>query len=562
MDPKYKKILDENRVLLARNIIPTKEFYDRLQKQNVLTESMLSNIASKTDKDSSPLRRAHLPTNVVNRDAQINSMIDMLLVRVTAAFHKFCDVLQVTGHHLLADHLRNEALSASESKDFPGGETPEPDVFRRFPSLNKALSDVEKQVLDGYIKEREREAALTALWKGQSREKQIALDAKQKQMEESWEHMEVMQKKDVLIHRLEDECQKAQEALQEKTAEYMKLLRNAEEAKEKHKLQLDTQMNFNSANDSTLRRLQERITEMETALNDMDAYMEEKLRKVEPPTEEAPLDIQHLDNKQVREKRVRSFLDHFDRLYLISRKYEDALQERQDVLKLFAIEADSKPFYAHMRNFHDSNSDRLARLFKELEHRETRISEVQDEVAKVQGEKADLEKTIEDLNAQLAERDKQIRDLKKEIQVLRSHSLTGKSAKNTSPRTIEPGYVPSGHRQRADSYEDPHHQPSLTPWGKTPTNNGLIDMHDDHPLTKPPKFLTPLPHGDSSQGSPHGISPRHNRVETLAMKSSTSKGAIMRPSGKPLSPNSANVVNLSIPQHQLLTGGVTRKKRF
>ncbi|CAH1781956.1 unnamed protein product, partial [Owenia fusiformis] len=137
METHIRDVLQENRTLLVSNIIPTDDLLELLESNKALSATMLQDIKA-------------LPS----REEKNTKMIEMIPLRGKKGFEKFCDVLQLTGHHFLADYLREEGERHGKEPEYFD------DLFISHPSLEKLLKAQEQDRLKHYLKNKVKQITL------------------------------------------------------------------------------------------------------------------------------------------------------------------------------------------------------------------------------------------------------------------------------------------------------------------------------------------------------------------------------------------------------------------
>ena len=155
------------------------------------------------------------------------------------------------------------------------------------------------------------------------------LDVKQRQLEDVIRSNEILKEKEDKISDLYRDLTSANDDLYQKGLEIKHLSNYIEDVKNKHKLEIDKQMQYNTANEKTLARLTERERDFDKALKEMNASMEDSLNKYDDsqpikPTRKlsygVDMNISPLDHAKSMLKRVLALLAN---LYVFKEKYEN-----------------------------------------------------------------------------------------------------------------------------------------------------------------------------------------------------------------------------------------------
>ena len=117
------------------------------------------------------------------------------------------------------------------------------------------------------------------MWRGAAKEKEKALDAKQKQLEEAWKYKEIIQEKEEAIQELTKLIGNLNKESNDKAQALKELNAYMEETKHKHKNQMQTQMQYNVANDKSLSRMTERQLDMQNLINETNSSLQDLLVK-------------------------------------------------------------------------------------------------------------------------------------------------------------------------------------------------------------------------------------------------------------------------------------------
>lgn len=240
MNAKQKEVLSQQRQFLCRNIVWSEDLTRNLLAQGVVTDALLADI-----QDESGPRRP--------RKGRTARLLEVLPLRGSAMFDKFCDVLQMSGQPFIADFLRDEE-SGADVCDFK-------DIYKRVPALEKSLKDNDKKALDHLIITKVKEAVLKAVWSKDAiaREKDKAIEAKQRQLEDAFEYERKEGERQAEIRKLEKHLNEANNDNIELKSQVNFMKSQMAESENKLKSDINVHMNFGLANENQIRKLNEKL---------------------------------------------------------------------------------------------------------------------------------------------------------------------------------------------------------------------------------------------------------------------------------------------------------------
>ncbi|CAE1314091.1 unnamed protein product [Acanthosepion pharaonis] len=138
-------------------------------------------------------------TEVANKYEKADRLIQWLFVREKKNFYSLCDILQLSGHTFVADFLREEEKS-SEVIDTKA-------LFEILPSLERCLGQQQRTEIEHFIKQKVKELKFRCLWKERNAEKEKSMEAKNLQLEQSYEYHVALKSKEIEISELKGEIE-------------------------------------------------------------------------------------------------------------------------------------------------------------------------------------------------------------------------------------------------------------------------------------------------------------------------------------------------------------------
>ncbi|CAH1781955.1 unnamed protein product [Owenia fusiformis] len=501
METHIRDVLQENRTLLVSNIIPTDDLLELLESNKALSATMLQDIKA-------------LPS----REEKNTKMIEMIPLRGKKGFEKFCDVLQLTGHHFLADYLREEGERHGKEPEYFD------DLFISHPSLEKLLKAQEQDRLKHYLKNKVKQITLAYAWRSTGHEKEKAMGAKMQQLEQAWEHETVCKTKDVTIETLRETLDNTNKQLIEKTSEVKTLSRLLEDTKAKYEKDMRVQMRFNEANNKTLFAKNERQEWTDELLNKLKRKMLEKLKfNME---DESPDYINYNEKASTVEDFLNRILARLTHLEKIREKYQKLEDERKFVLMYIGTEiTDGGSLADAFRDYVIKMDDACLSLKQEIERlKQSRSKTVtvnsqnkanlgdslnfdasmKTEKIAMQFFTGTLQKQLKKLKEDNAILEKRLRESELEIEYLKHKTPVDNGPQNTQPATKERSESAPKSRQES---------PAKSPTERT-VNLPLLNTNMTKPIT------APLTRSDSF------VVVDTSNMKTLDLKSKTADGTI------------------------------------
>ncbi|KAK3603760.1 hypothetical protein CHS0354_023377 [Potamilus streckersoni] len=316
MNSLQKEVLNNNRNFLQKNVIWTNELEDRLVNSGILTESVQKEIRA-----------------LNSREQKTGKLLEVVALR--GSFVKFCDILLITGHFFLADFLRDEEAKA-EKIDFS-------DLFKKLPYLEKMVKERDRKQLEAYVSEKVREKLLKNIWNKDTHEREKALEAQQKQLEQEFEFDDKIKEKTDEIAKLESALKSVRVECEELKIQVRNLNRDFQEQEANNKSKLNIQAKYSAANENVIQRVTDKMNILEQILKDLKI----KLYSVY----EANKNVSHKEELVLMEnpfaflvRDFENFLKEHKQLETIQKQYEQLLEERNYILAHLGFqESDDKP---------------------------------------------------------------------------------------------------------------------------------------------------------------------------------------------------------------------------
>ena len=190
-------------------------------------------------------------------------------------------------------------------------------------------------------------------WKNNAKDKEKVLDSKRRQLQENWQFTEQLSTKEKTICDLKEDVHSVFERVKEKEESIKNLTEFIEQLKEKHRVEMETQMNFNIANDNSIRRLNERMVDAEKQLKEINLRIKSRLitlgdwdRSIEESIDHIKLSLgekvkQNLDRlinhfSEIDSLRERIMIMEDERLYILTHIGVDVQNEKTiDIISSF-----------------------------------------------------------------------------------------------------------------------------------------------------------------------------------------------------------------------------------
>ncbi|KAL4236191.1 hypothetical protein ACF0H5_004578 [Mactra antiquata] len=252
MDEKQRDILDRNSGLLIGNIVMTDEFLLLLKTENVLPDTMINDIQTKT---------TQLERNT--------TLLETLRLRGGDAYGKFRHVLYLTGHSLLADHLYGEDIDTKLLRA--------EEVFGKFPKIFKHVSDDAKSRLLKYLETKVKERAVTNAWLTAGSDRSDFLDAKKIVYESDKDCKIKLENKIKKLAQMREEILRLKEEIKQRDEELVMKGTEMSDMQKTFKHELAKQTKFNAANNSSILQLKDRFEQFNERVRIVNLAMQEFL---------------------------------------------------------------------------------------------------------------------------------------------------------------------------------------------------------------------------------------------------------------------------------------------
>ncbi|XP_013384475.1 CAP-Gly domain-containing linker protein 1 [Lingula anatina] len=253
---KYQSIIQDNKSLLVKNIILTPEFFEVMVRHKMITNSMVGDIKSKE-----------------TREKQNARFLEVYPLRTAHMYTTLCDTLQMTGHALLADHLRDEAADPKSQKE-------DKDLYRLIPTLQTGLDSREICTLHAYIAQKVKEAVHKQDWKNGATDKQKAMDAKRQQIEQAGDFKEKLTEKEKQLSEMRMQLETLKQECKGKDSQISNLQGLMQKATSELKEEYKKQVKFSISTNSDNKRLQERLNMFNQEIRQMNIQARECLLEV------------------------------------------------------------------------------------------------------------------------------------------------------------------------------------------------------------------------------------------------------------------------------------------
>ncbi|XP_052074058.1 myosin-8-like [Mytilus californianus] len=430
MEEQEKAAIDRNHDLLINNIILTEEFYNQLRWNQVLPESMITDVqACKT------------------KEEKIKHLLYTLKLRGSDAFRKLRHVLHITGHNFLADQLYEEDNDVSIIKAN--------DLFNKFPSIFNQVCDDLKSKFIKYLETKVKEKALAKFWNRLSLERLEGLENKKTCFLQERDMRVKLENKRKQVSCLKEELSDMDEKLRKRELEIQVFEKERDETRKRFKTELAVQARFNAANNSSIIRLREKFVSFNEKVKILNRQIAEFLSVNE-----------NLNDNQDNEKLSRLEQNVKTILHIVKQQQdtvESKTTERESVLALLKKSTNkSEPLSDIVKRYLEREEKAKSIVNREIEklieilrksnkpqyknksNAGTDMKHLRNMVATVRVE-------VEHLKKKLEWKDDQITDLIKETMMLRQYQKTKDD--NTVSETLKGAIVTSPVSSPDSTYE-------------------------------------------------------------------------------------------------------------
>lgn len=308
MDERYRHIMKLHRPFLTKNIVWTENLVKALKDDGLLPDSVF-----------------RATQEAKTREEKVGCVLDVLPIRgVSDSYGKFCDVLQKCGHDFLADFLRDEGeldLDVLATK-FDARE-----MFKKLPFLER-LRNNEKDGIERFFVDKLRGEALKMVWKDDVRDKEKAVEARRKVIEQNDSHRDEAAKWQIVVKKKNEELEENKTEIRGLQAQVKSLENSLKEVSSKHKGDVSSQLRFNQANENQLQKAKDKLSNAEATLRDIRKKLNEALQsRPKRLTQKQEVEL-HVNEFAFLSEDVDRLLEKHDELKAIGLKYFDLCEQR------------------------------------------------------------------------------------------------------------------------------------------------------------------------------------------------------------------------------------------
>lgn len=303
MDERYRHIMKLHRPFLTKNIVWTENLVKALKDDGLLPDSVF-----------------RATQEAKTREEKVGCVLDVLPIRgVSDSYGKFCDVLQKCGHDFLADFLRDEDVLATK---FDARE-----MFKKLPFLER-LRNNEKDGIERFFVDKLRGEALKMVWKDDVRDKEKAVEARRKVIEQNDSHRDEAAKWQIVVKKKNEELEENKIEIRGLQAQVKSLENSLKEVSSKHKGDVSSQLRFNQANENQLQKAKDKLSNAEATLRDIRKKLNEALQsRPKRLTQKQEVEL-HVNEFAFLSEDVDRLLEKHDELKAIGLKYFDLCEQR------------------------------------------------------------------------------------------------------------------------------------------------------------------------------------------------------------------------------------------
>lgn len=308
MDERYRHIMKLHRPFLTKNIVWTENLVKALKDDGLLPDSVF-----------------RATQEAKTREEKVGCVLDVLPIRgVSDSYGKFCDVLQKCGHDFLADFLRDEGeldLDVLATK-FDARE-----MFKKLPFLER-LRNNEKDGIERFFVDKLRGEALKMVWKDDVRDKEKAVEARRKVIEQNDSHRDEAAKWQIVVKKKNEELEENKIEIRGLQAQVKSLENSLKEVSSKHIGDVSSQLRFNQANENQLQKAKDKLSNAEATLRDIRKKLNEALQsRPKRLTQKQEVEL-HVNEFAFLSEDVDRLLEKHDELKAIGLKYFDLCEQR------------------------------------------------------------------------------------------------------------------------------------------------------------------------------------------------------------------------------------------
>nr|XP_022344853.1 myosin-10-like isoform X4 [Crassostrea virginica] len=308
MDDRYRHIMKLHRPFLTKNIIWTADFEKALKTEGLLPDSV---------------QRA--TQEAKTREDKVGCVLDVLPIRgVSDSYGKFCDVLQKCGHDFLADFLRDEG---NLDTDVLATKFDSREMFKRLPFLDRLRAN-EKEGIERFFVDKLRNEALKMVWKDDVRDKEKAVEARRKLIEQNDQHRTEAEKWHVILKKKNSEIEENKLEIKGLLAQIKNLEGSVKEISSKHKGDVSSQLRFNQANENQLQKAKDKLSNAEATLRDVRKKLNEALQsRPRRLTQKQEVEL-HVNEFAFISEDIDRLMEKHEELKTIGLKYFDLCEQR------------------------------------------------------------------------------------------------------------------------------------------------------------------------------------------------------------------------------------------
>ncbi|XP_061171936.1 myosin-10-like [Saccostrea echinata] len=347
MDERYRHIIQLHRSFLTKNIIWTDNLLESLRNEGLVPDSVYRAIQEAT-----------------TRDQKVGCVLDILPIRgVSDSYGKFCDVLQKCGHNFLADFLRDEGTldvdedevdereltleqkidkmvkdrEKRQNQDVLATKFDTKEMYRRLPFLDRLRSH-ERDGVEKFFVDKLRTEALKMVWKDDVRDKEKAVEARRKLIEQNDQHRTEAEKWHTVLQNMKAKLEDSKMEINGLNAQVKSLENNLKEVSSKHKGDVSSQLRFNQANENQLQKAKEKLNNAEATLRNIKGKLSDALQsRPKRLTQKQEVEL-HINEFAFLSEDVDRLLEKHEELKNIGMKYFDLCEQRDFCLTHMGFE--------------------------------------------------------------------------------------------------------------------------------------------------------------------------------------------------------------------------------
>lgn len=312
MNNKQKEVLHQHRHFLIRNLQWSDDVANKLLAKGIITDSFLKDIQNiKGGNDSRKI---------------LSKLLDILPLKGSGVFEKFCEFLLLNGHPFIADFLKDEENSNTDVSDLK-------ELYKRIPSLEKQLKEADKRTLEYFINEKVKESNLKGLWSKEAiaKEKDKAIEAKQKQLEDAFAYEDKEKRKNEEITELQKKLSQSRDEVIELKSQLGFIGSKLKETEDKFQSDFGVQLKYNNANENAMRKLQEKHEQSEKVLESIDASIRDLVHIPQRNSERDQMALMEFKFCFLEEN-FKKLTEKINKLQETEKQYEKMLHERNYIL--------------------------------------------------------------------------------------------------------------------------------------------------------------------------------------------------------------------------------------